>query len=1046
MNRIFTRLGFTAVAIVAGSGIIAHAQTVTTGGVTGVVTDSKGAPIAGATVVLSSTQTTRQAVTGADGAFRMGLLNPGSWTISVTKSGLQKFSQNVAVPVNQTIPVNIKMAGEAQTVVEVIAASASIDTTTAQTGMTATMESLSAVPLGRDFNSILTLAPGAGDSGRLTNNGATSYSIAGASGIENEFVIDGLSTTDRRKGYQGSVMPTDFIDQVEIQTGGLKPEYSALGGVVNAVTKSGSNTFEGTAWLTFDARGIQAVPKVGIAARQASPRNRYDVGFTASGAILKDKLFYFVGLDYQKTEDGPSASSVNNLGLSNSKATGDDTNVYGKINWFIAADHQLTLAAQSRKNKDGLDKQYNLYGDANIATKSTNDITNWTVNYDWNISPSMILSAKVGQAKFENPTAAMGDTSTDNVSDSAAFANWKTGTGIANTVPSKAYIYGGQGQWASVNTNKIDQAKIDFSWFIGNHNIKLGYNQAKNTFTNITKQSGSGYTWQIASADGINVDNIVGTYYFNDGKVTGEYKGYYLQDTWEILPGFRAVYGGRVDSAKVKNYADVVVYDFHDFKDQFQPRLSFIYDLNNDGKSKFSLGYAKMVEVPSMDGVMREGGTEVFYANTYDTLNGTNPLAGNFTYDKTNGHFTVSGKPGFQDNSGAFASPAIADNTKLNTRIEWVAGYDQALPDNWNVGIHAKYRYLQYAMEDSVLSDAKGLNPDKTDPNFGPNGWIQGAAGGGGYAILWNPGSYVKFTKADGTVIEANTAYPRVVNKYTSLDITADHKTAHSQISFNYTMSRQEGNYEGMGQSTNGQDEANITSTFDYVPYVGFGTLPLDRPNIAKLFGSYSWDIGPGSLTLGGSWVFQSGLSITAMDDGSLTNGFAPGFDKANYVYLASGQSLVLNGTKAAGLLDATGASKTTAFDKASNTWIGNGTYAATATGLSAFLKTQGVSTVLHQYLDYGNYTRSIPNKGVYGADGRTPDFNMVNINLNYRWKVGKMRFAPSVDIFNLFNNRVTTIQEGRALTSAGAANPNFQQALGWNVGRRYRFGFKVQF
>src|SRR5512141_1204599 len=66
MNRILTRLGFTAAAIVAGSGIVAHAQTTTTGAVSGIVTDAKGAPVAGVTVRLTSTQTTRQAVTGAD--------------------------------------------------------------------------------------------------------------------------------------------------------------------------------------------------------------------------------------------------------------------------------------------------------------------------------------------------------------------------------------------------------------------------------------------------------------------------------------------------------------------------------------------------------------------------------------------------------------------------------------------------------------------------------------------------------------------------------------------------------------------------------------------------------------------------------------------------------------------------------------------------------------------------------------------------------------------------------------------------------------------
>ena len=105
MNRIFTRLGFTAAALVAGSGIVAHAQTATTGAVTGTVSDKNGVPQAGATVRLSSAQTSRTFLTGTDGSFRLGLLNPGKWTVEVTKGGFQKITQNLDVLVNQTQPV-----------------------------------------------------------------------------------------------------------------------------------------------------------------------------------------------------------------------------------------------------------------------------------------------------------------------------------------------------------------------------------------------------------------------------------------------------------------------------------------------------------------------------------------------------------------------------------------------------------------------------------------------------------------------------------------------------------------------------------------------------------------------------------------------------------------------------------------------------------------------------------------------------------------------------------------------------------------------------
>ena len=1020
MNRILTRLGFTAAAIVAGGGIVAHAQTATTGGVSGVVSDKNGAPINGATVRLSSTQTSRTYITGTDGSFRLGLLNPGAWTVEVTKAGFQKISQNISVLVNQTQPITFKMGTEAATVVEVLGTASSVDSTTAQTGLTTTMETLDSIPKSRDFNGLIALAPGTADSGgRMLG-----YSISGATGIENSFVVDGLNTTDMRKGYQGASLPTDFIDQVEIQTGGLKPEYSALGGVVNAVSKSGSNTFAGSAWLTFDARGIQAVPKQNSVARQVSPRNRYDLGFTAGGAILKDKFFYFVGGNLQKLEDGSSATSVNKLGLTDSKFTQNTTNVYAKFNYYITPDHQLTFATQIQKEKAGRDAFYTLYSAVNSAIKTENNITNYVLNYDWAISGNQTLSAKVGRADFSNPGVPQGPNTTQ-YSDQVAFQTWRP---VAGLTPGSLYTYGGIGRFTPVDKNTIDQFKLDYSIFLGSHMVKVGYSYNKNSFAQTIINSGAGL-WVIgASTPYTTPDDVTLTVYQNNGKVTGEYTGYYAQDTWEALPGFRIIYGGRVDTAKVKNYQGLTVFDFHDFKDQFQPRIALTWDINNDGKSKVSLGYAKMVEAPPMYGVMRNGGSETYYDLAWD-----NTAGNNFAYNATNGTFTTSGPGAKTDFSSGFTLPPIADGTRLNTRVEYVAGIDQVLPSGWTVGIHAKYRELIKGMEDTVPSYADGRSPDlSVNPTGG--GYIQAAnsAGGiyrGGYSILWNPGrsaSYISPNTGQRITV-SDLPFDPIKNTYTSLDVTAEHKTARDVFNFSYTLSRQEGNYEGMGQVSNGQDEANITSTWDYLPFVGYGLMPLDRSHILKMFGSHTFDVGPGQFSMGATWTYQSGTPLTIMDDGSLANGFASGYDRTNFMYLPSGRMMVPgNFTRAS--LTPVGGPVNPNYNPTTRTWSGS-------------------TTGFHQYLDYGDYKRSVPNKFTYGGDGRTPAYNMVNLNFNYSWKAtSKVKVVPSVDVFNLFNTRVATLTEMRALTRTGNPNINFGQDLAWLEGRRYRFGVKVQF
>ena len=108
MNRIINRLGFTAIALVAG--VVAQAQTATTGAINGVVRDANGNPLAGATVIATSAQLSRTTTTAADGTFRLALLNPGEWTIKATKGGQSAPSQKTMVLVNTAETRNFKLA------------------------------------------------------------------------------------------------------------------------------------------------------------------------------------------------------------------------------------------------------------------------------------------------------------------------------------------------------------------------------------------------------------------------------------------------------------------------------------------------------------------------------------------------------------------------------------------------------------------------------------------------------------------------------------------------------------------------------------------------------------------------------------------------------------------------------------------------------------------------------------------------------------------------------------------------------------------------
>ena len=253
------------------------------------------------------------------------------------------------------------------------------------------------------------------------------------------------------------------------------------------------------------------------------------------------------------------------------------------------------------------------------------------------------------------------------------------------------------------------------------------------------------------------------------------------------------------------------------------------------------------------------------------------------------------------------------------------------------------------------------------------------------------------YDPAKNKFIVQDTGYDKTGNKYYSVDLTLDKKTDRDVFSFSYTWSRLEGNYEGVVSSSNGQSDGNITASFDYYPYVGYGLMPLDRTHVIKVFGSHRFDFFGGDLNIGANWTYMSGNPISLFDDGSTTNGEKPGYDTAN---------------------------------------VGAGNQVPNSDG-SGF----------HQFLDIGYYGDATPAFGKLGQYGRTPSLNNVDAHFDWTYKVTKkIKIIPSIDLFNAFNSRKATSVYEQATDNTGNFDPRYGAPVTWQTGRRYRFGFKVQF
>ncbi len=307
------------------------AQTAATGALTGTVVDSSGAVIAGATVTVTSAATGegRNVETGAEGAFRVSLLPPGTYVISIQKTGFKTATQtNVQVVVTEISKVSIALQpGAVQEKVEVTANPQMVETESSALGRVVDERAVIGLPLvTRNYTQILSLSPGiiapvnnATDLGR--GSGGTSGIVGsfgndasvhanGMRSVDNNFSMNGLQVNDISGSAASSggvpIVNPDTIQEFKVQTGQYDASFGRNAGAsVNLVTKSGTNSFHGNAFEFFRDTVLNANDY--FANLAGSPRgvlNQNQFGGTIGGPIKKDKLFFFGSYQGSRQKNG----------------------------------------------------------------------------------------------------------------------------------------------------------------------------------------------------------------------------------------------------------------------------------------------------------------------------------------------------------------------------------------------------------------------------------------------------------------------------------------------------------------------------------------------------------------------------------------------------------------------------------------------------------------------------------------------------------------------------------------------------------------------
>ncbi len=342
-----------------------------TGGIRGRVLNADSGEGAGGILVMATSdalQGEEMAVTEADGSFSLSLLPPGTYRLHFEGEGYRVSEMgNITVDIGGQTPVTVDLAPtqiEAAEAVQITDRAPALDQGSTAVGTTIDRDFLNAVPVGRRYETVLQNTPGASEDYYGTN-------IFGATGVENQYYVEGLNTTDIAYGRSGASMNTNFFEQIGIETAGYMPEFGrSTGGIFNLVLRNGSNEFHGDVFVNLTPGFLRAnaipIYRVGESVGRVDDLNfLIDGGFSLGGPIIRDRLWFYVGanpeysssdvdrvLSRQYDDDGdgmpdldqngnPDVREVSRQGLERNRVT---AMLVGKLTLAITEEQQLSLS------------------------------------------------------------------------------------------------------------------------------------------------------------------------------------------------------------------------------------------------------------------------------------------------------------------------------------------------------------------------------------------------------------------------------------------------------------------------------------------------------------------------------------------------------------------------------------------------------------------------------------------------------------------------------------------------------------------------------
>jgi hypothetical protein len=851
----------------------------TTGTIKGRIVDAQGLAVPGATITVTGTQGAKTTVTDGEGRFTIPFLTPGTYVVRGSLEGFKSVEQpGIAVSLGQTVDLPLKMdvGGLAETV-QVTASTPIVNTASTTSGAVLSSDMLKDIPVGRRISDTLYLAPGVSSSGSA---GRANPSISGSTGLDNQYVVDGVNITNQGYGALGSysiifgslgnATPFDFVQEVQVKTGGYEAEFGqSTGGVVNVITKSGTNDLHGSVFGYARPSGIEGDYKQFQSVNgtvQTVGTDTFDGGVEGGGPIVRNHVFFFGAINpgrESRTFNAPEGFPLLSLGDIDRERTTLSYSTKGT--WQVNNAHRLDASFFGDPSTGDVGPQRT----SSLVREETTSFSsleygghNQTVRYNGVLSSAFLLEGSYGRAL--NRILELPSVDTWNVRD-------LTGERTVTT--------GGIGFYEAGNRSLNNQYSIKATNIFSGHQVRYGFQYDDVNYSQINQRTGPTFTApggrQTATGAQIDIvpDVTFGRIYrvtranFNSGRTTlQKYQTFFIQDTWKAGDHLTINPGIRYEQEKL---VGSIITDFK-LRNNWGPRVGATYDVRGDGRSKVFGNFGRYYSRVPNDLAARalsadDGAQRIDYFDaqlTRPVPNGTVTQTSPTATPITN-HFLAAG----------VGADIIDPDAKLSYTDEVVGGVEFEVLPNTTFGVRYVYRNIGRVLED--VANCPMVAYEFSDATESACGTVE--------YILTNPSTATPINPALLAIApEFNVVkFDNPVHKYNALEFTLNRRMSGRWSALtSYRWSRLRGNFEGFYRDDNGQSDPGISSLYDFptndpiyssfygpasgdIRFLGQeGVLPLDRPHQVKVYGNYLFDMG---LNLGIGLNFSSGKPLTPM-------------------------------------------------------------------------------------------------------------------------------------------------------------------------------------